>query len=103
MHPTLEPGDRLYVDRTAYRHRPPAVGDIVVTRDPTLPRRYLVKRVAPDPARVGGGAASPGSLYLLGDDPGASRDSRQFGAVPLAQVVGRVYRCYDPPERRRDW
>jgi len=103
MHPTLEPGDRLYVDRTAYRYRPPTIGELVVARDPALPRRYLVKRVAPDPAPATDGSAAPGSLYLLGDDPSTSRDSRQFGTVPLPLVVGRVYRCYHPPDRRRDY
>ena len=107
MTPTLVPGDCLYVDRGAYRHHPPARGDLVVTRDPELPSRLLVKRVAflpgePVPAEEGT-TVPVGTVYLLGDETAASRDSRRFGPVPIRLLVGRVYRCYNPPDRRRDF
>jgi signal peptidase I len=105
MAPTLLPGDCLYVDPRAYRERPPAPGEIVVTRDPTLPSRHLVKRigfVAGGPPPPDGSAVPPGSVYLVGDNPVSSRDSREFGPVPVRLIVGRAYRCYRPPEHRRD-
>ena len=103
MAPTLLPGDCLYVDRGAYRESPPARGDVVVVRDPEVPRRFLVKRVTfvpgqpplPDAPRV-----PPRSVYVLGDNLAESRDSRKFGAVPLELVVGRVWFRYAPAGRR---
>jgi signal peptidase I len=127
MLPTLRPGDRLLVDRRAYRDRPPQVGEIVVLVDPELPARWLVKRVAgvgpgryrrtaagitpTGPERSSSEIAAADSLeaidlegdmvYVTGDAPG-SRDSRVFGPVPYTALVGRAYRCYAPPGRERD-
>ena len=118
MLPTLRPGDRLLVDRGAYRHEAPSIGDIVVLVDPQQPERWLVKRVAGvGPGRFwrsGTGlvttespeAGAPidlpqESVYVTGDAPG-SRDSRMFGPVPWTALVGRAYRCYAPAGRERD-
>jgi signal peptidase I len=103
MAPTLEPGDRVYVDRGAYRATSPARGDLVVVRDPTSPHRFLVKRVlgvAGEPVSPGGSLVPARTVYLLGDNSAASRDSRAFGPVPLDLVVGRVWFRYAPPGRR---
>jgi len=92
MRPTLRPGDRLWVDRRAYRGQPPRFGDLVVLRDPEAPARWLVKRIA---------AVGPdGRLTVASDDPSVGRDSRTFGPVTIDAVVGRVYRRYFPAERR---
>jgi len=104
MVPTLVPEDCLYVDPKAYRTRAPARGEIVVTRDPTEPTRQLVKRVGfvpGGPAPPDGTTVPAGSVYLLGDEPNASRDSRAFGPVPCELLVGRAYQCYRPIEHRR--
>jgi hypothetical protein len=94
MEPTLRPGDRLLVDRRAYRDSPPEVGQIVVFPDPQEPRRWLVKRVATvDPVA--------GTLTLQADAGGTARDSRTFGPVPLPSVRGRAYWLYHPAERER--
>jgi len=93
MAPTFRPGDRLVV--LARPVGPPAwptVGDVVAVADPRDPTRTLVKRVG----RVDRAA---GTLEVRGDDPGASTDSRTFGPVPLAAVVGRVVYRYAPPGR----
>jgi nickel-type superoxide dismutase maturation protease len=95
MLPTLRPGDRLLVDRRAYRRRPPRVGEVVVLVDPEDVARWLVKRVSQvDP--------SGGSVEVRGDAAENARDSRRFGPVLTSSVVGRVYRCYFPVDRRRD-
>ena len=92
MRPTLRPGDRLWVDRRAYRYRVPRPGDLVVLRDPADSARWLVKRVA---------AVGPdGRLTVASDDPSVGRDSRAFGPIAPDAVVGRVYRRYFPAERR---
>lgn len=95
MLPTLLPGDRLLVDRRAYRHRPPRVGEVVVLFDPEDATRWLVKRVSLVDA-------TGQTVEVRGDAAEMARDSRRFGPVPTRSVVGRVYRCYFPPERRRD-
>jgi nickel-type superoxide dismutase maturation protease len=86
MRPGLEPGDRLLV--AGLRPRP---GDIVAVVDPRDPRRVIVKRVA---------SVDASGVTVLGDNPAASTDSRTFGSVDAALVLGRaVYRYW--PERRR--
>ncbi|MFL6241252.1 MAG: S26 family signal peptidase [Actinomycetes bacterium] len=39
---------------------------------------------------------SDGRLWLAGDNPSASDDSRLFGAVPVTAVEGRVLWRYSP-------
>lgn len=91
MEPSYRAGERLLVDRRAYRRRPPAVGDVVVLHDPAEPRRYLVKRIAKAPDGVDPG---PSAVWVLGDNAAASRDSRAFGAVPRSAIIGRVWFRY---------
>ncbi len=82
MEPALRPGDYVIVNRRAYRKRDPQVGDIVVLRDPEAPGQFLVKRVMSGDRFAG--------FFVLGDNTAQSRDSRQFGLVPLHLVVGQV-------------
>ncbi len=126
MEPGLRPGDRLLLDPLAYRDRAPERGDVVVIADPTAPERLLLKRVVGTPGdfvritRDGAhrletpsrpGAAPPdgaleelevppGHLFVLSDRPTRTRDSRQFGPVPIASVAGRVWYRYGPRARR---
>jgi nickel-type superoxide dismutase maturation protease len=95
MGPALVPGDRLLVDRGAYTGRPPHPGEIVVLTDPEEPSRWLIKRVAAvDDAT--------GAVDVRGDARELARDSRRFGPVAATAIVGRAYRLYFPPSRRRD-
>lgn len=104
MAPALLPGDRLLVTcpspvarrrgRGRGRGRGIAlrVGQVAVVRDPRSPDRVLVKRV-----RSVDGAS--GAIEVRGDDPGASTDSRTFGPVPAALVIGHACYRYAPPAR----
>ena len=88
MSPTLEPGDRLLL-APAWR---PRTGQLVAVRDPRDPSRLLVKRVAAVDRRNQ-------RVTVVGDNPGASTDSRVFGPVARRAVVGRVVYRYAPPGR----
>jgi signal peptidase I len=44
----------------------------------------------PGPQHMEQYTVQPGELFVLGDNRGVSNDSRTFGAVPLADVDGRV-------------
>jgi type IV secretory pathway protease TraF len=65
-------------------------GDIVAASDPRQPERSLLKRVV-DVGQEG--------VFLLGDNPEHSTDSRQFGPVPMASVRGKAIYRYGPPAR----
>ncbi len=87
MAPTLLPGDRLLVLRT-WRVR---VGDVAVVRDPRDPSLEVVKRVV--------GLDRDGAVEVRGDHAAASTDSRTYGPVPRALLVGRAIYRYAPPTR----
>ena len=91
MEPAYHAGDGVLVNRWAYLSSAPRPGDVVVLRDPEHPTRHLIKRIAaaPDAAR-----RDAASCYVLGDNTAMSRDSRHFGAVPRAAIIGRVWRQY---------
>lgn len=84
MVPAYYDGDRLLVRYGA------AVGpgDVVLARDPRDPALVVLKRIA---RREGGG------WWLLADNSYAPGDSRQFGVVPDALVLGRVAARLWPP------
>lgn len=126
MEPALRPGDRLLLDPLAYRAARPRRGDIVVIHDPAEPERLLVKRVVGTPgdfvrvtvegAQRMGAPTPPGGtppvgvleeleiplehLFVLSDRPARTRDSRQFGPVPMRSVRGQVWFRYAPSRRR---
>lgn len=100
MEPAVLRGDRVLVDKTAYRRRPPRVGEIVVFVYPDDRSRMFIKRIAGLPATMvtrpdGRQEQVPhGMAFVLGDNRGESIDSRTFGFVPLADVVGRARQVY---------
>jgi nickel-type superoxide dismutase maturation protease len=91
MVPTLLPGDRLLVARTS-RVR---AGDLVVVADPRVGDRDLVKRVVWTGAGVGGRLV----VWVEGDNPEASTDSRALGPLPRDLIRERVIWRYGPVAR----
>ncbi|HEY5476107.1 MAG TPA: nickel-type superoxide dismutase maturation protease [Tepidiformaceae bacterium] len=88
MEPALHAGDYVVVDRKAFARRLPRPGDVVLAADPREPSRTLVKRVT--------WVDLHGQLWLEGDNPRESTDSRVFGRVPPRGLVGRVVFRYWP-------
>jgi signal peptidase I len=98
MRPTLEPGDWALAVRTRRVRR----GDVVVVEHPERPGFELVKRVVHVP-----GDPAPDGLELVdevwieGDEPEVSTDSRRFGPVGTDRVRARVRLVWWPPEHAR--
>lgn len=86
MVPVLAPGDHVLVWRTDRI----AVGDIVAFSDLDEGDTILVKRVV---------GVDRSAVRVEGDNAGSSRDSRHFGPVPRALVIGRVVWNYWSPYR----
>lgn len=90
MAPALLPGDRLVVESISFASRSPHPGEVVLAPDPRSPSRELIKRVA---------VVRGDRLELLGDAPGESTDSRDFGDLPATAVRWRAVARYWPPRR----
>jgi signal peptidase I len=124
MEPNLHTNERLVVEKLSYRFHGPRRGDIVVLHDPTGGPELLIKRVVGLPGErvsmsdgrvfvdgapleepylsqptLGQGRSwfvPPLSVFVMGDNRGASRDSRVFGPVPMEQIIGRAVFRYWP-------
>jgi len=102
MEPSLLAGDHLLVLGWGRPRR----GDVVALRDPRRPaERALVKRVAAGPGEAATCAgvvlrAGPRGYVVLGDNLAESTDSRSFGAVRPALLLGRCVYRYAPEARR---
>jgi len=124
MVPNLRTNERLVVEKLSYRFHGPRRGDIVVLHDPDGGPELLIKRVVGLPGErvtladgqvyVDGvaisepyltqGTASTGRawtipplhVFVMGDNRGASRDSRVFGPVSIDSILGRAVFRYWP-------
>lgn len=126
MEPNLHTAQRVVVEKVTYRFfHGPRRGDIVVIDMPEQ-SEMLIKRVValpgetvevrrgkvyiggeeinePWPVNQGGGSYGPHTIpplhvFVLGDNRGASNDSRSFGPIPIEHVVGRAWFSYWPKE-----
>jgi signal peptidase I len=98
MSPALRRGEYLVAVRPSPRRL--RRGAMVVVERPGSPGFELVKRLAAVPGDPAGGRVlGPGEYWVLGDNPGLSTDSRSFGPVGTAAVLGVVLVRYWPPSR----
>jgi nickel-type superoxide dismutase maturation protease len=96
MAPTVRPGDFLIAVRRASIRR----GALGVVEHPDRSGYEMVKRFAGVPGdSIDGLTLGADQFWMVGDDPGASTDSRAFGAVPRAAIRGVVLFRYWPPSR----
>jgi len=128
MQPNLHEGEYVIVDKVSYTFRQPERGEIIVLKNPNPGQPDLIKRVIGLPREtieVRGGQvhingqpltepyiAQPmgreqtpltlpaGQYFVMGDNRGNSSDSREFGARPGDDIVGRAWIIYWPPA---DW
>jgi signal peptidase I len=126
MENTLLEGDRVLVNRLVYHFHPPRRGDVIVFHPPGKPGSDpFIKRVvavAGDTIAVHDGQLyvngetrdepyvkeypidgdypetkiASGYVWAMGDNRNNSGDSRVFGPVPLANVMGRAFAVYWP-------
>ena len=88
MSPTYNDGDWLLLKpivRVDAKRALGFIGKVVVIERESYPGILLIKRVR----RVDGN-----QVWVEGDNAGASTDSRQWGAITLGEIVGRVLARY---------
>jgi signal peptidase I len=126
MEPNLHTAQRVVVEKVTYRVvHGPRRGDIVIIDTPDQ-TEMLIKRVIglpgetisvhrgtvyidgeeleepwtvnPGGSNYGHKTIPPMHVFVLGDNRGASNDSRSFGPVPIEDIVGRAWFSYWPLE-----
>lgn len=58
-------------------------------------------RTGPHRYTLGPVAIPKGAVFVMGDNRAVSLDSRDFGAVPIRNILGRVEFLFFPPNRAR--
>ena len=100
MEPAILRGDRVLADKTAYRRMAPQKGDIVILIYPDDRSKKYIKRIEALPGETITAADGTtqkvphGCVYVLGDNRNNSIDSRQFGFVPLSDLIAKVRQVY---------
>lgn len=83
MTPTLKSGQVVLIDQACYQSQPVLPDDVVALR---VDGEVIIKRVM----WVGEWGRRREAVLVKGDADSISWDSRQFGAVPMESIVGRV-------------
>ncbi|EMC97896.1 hypothetical protein BAUCODRAFT_50634, partial [Baudoinia panamericana UAMH 10762] len=103
MLPTIAAaGDWLLISKYYRRGRGVEVGDVISFKHPIYVGEYATKRLiglegdfvlAETPGREGPGRMlqiPAGHCWVVGDNVTWSRDSRMFGALPMALITGKI-------------
>jgi signal peptidase I len=126
MNPSLANGEYILVNKLAYRLGNPARGDIVVFSFPLDPEQDLIKRViglpgetitvqngrvsvngvlidepyiAASPLYNGTWVVTADQLFVLGDNRNESKDSHEWGLLPMENIIGKAVLIYWPPPK----
>jgi signal peptidase I len=83
------PGDELTI-----RNGHPVVNGVEAKEDFTKPCRGGNRCNLPDPITI-----PPDQYFMMGDNRGASDDSRFWGPVPRDWIIGEAFFTYWPPDR----
>jgi len=124
MRPTLEDGEFVLVSKLSYFWGDVTRGDIVVFHFPLNPEEELIKRViglpgdrvmvengqvyvngqaisepyiAQSPLYLGEWLVEENHLFVLGDNRNNSNDSKDWGLMPMENLVGKAVLIYWPP------
>jgi signal peptidase I len=132
MYPTLDDKERLVVNKIVYRLHNPEYNDIVVFKYPADPSKDFIKRVIglpgdkieihdfkvfrngveldepyinePTSTVNGSYTVPPGTVFVMGDNRNASKDSRDpsVGYVPFENIIGRAEFVWWPLSKIRN-
>lgn len=91
-------GDLVITEHLSAQFRTIKKGDVVIVRSPENPRGLICKRIAAmsgERIRTGEDGKDDfkipkGHVWLLGDNPNYSKDSRDYGPVPYGLIRGRA-------------
>lgn len=130
MEPNFYENDRVFINRLTYKFTDPKRGDIVILIDPMGSQDDYIKRVVALPGEIlqikegvvyvndkklqetyissdlsvdnlGPIRVPQGDFFVMGDNRPVSQDSRRFGPVPKAQILGKVMVIWWPLNHSR--